>query len=121
MHALIGDGVLASSDAHGIWVAGEVEVIDFNAANFGFRRAVGVDADEEIGLRLVGDGGPGFERDEGVVGAGVDNFCAETIVQKFAKAESDVEHDIFFADAADAEGAGIVATMTGVNDDAIDF
>ena len=105
MDALVGDGVLASGDAHGVGVAGEVEVIDFDAANFSFRRTVGVDADEEISLRFVGDGGAGFEWDEGVVGAGVDDLRAEAVVEKFAEAESDVEDNIFFADAADAEGA----------------
>src|SRR5471030_2397328 len=42
MHALVGDGILASGDSHGIGVGGEVEVIDFNAADGRLRRAIGV-------------------------------------------------------------------------------
>lgn len=80
-----------------------------------------MDADEEIGLRLVGDGGAGFERNKSIVGAGVDDLRAETIVQKLAEAKSYVEHNIFFADAADAEGAGIVPAVAGVDDNAIDL
>jgi len=64
-----------------------------------------VDADEEVGLGLVGDGGAGFEGDEGVVGAGVDDLRAEAIMQELAETKSDVEDDILLADAADAEGA----------------
>ena len=37
MDALVGDGVLASGDAHGVRVGGEVEVIDFNASYASFR------------------------------------------------------------------------------------
>ena len=42
-------------------------------------------------------------------------------MEKLAEAESDVEHDVFFADAADTECAGIMAAVAGVDNNAIDF
>jgi hypothetical protein len=80
-----------------------------------------VHADEEIGLRFVGDGGAGFERDKGVVRACVDNLSAKAVVQELAEAECHVKDDILFSDAADAEGAGIVAAVAGVDNDAVDL
>ena len=54
------DGVLAGGYVEGGGVGGEVEVVDFDAAGGGILRTVGVDGEEEVGLRFVGDGGAGF-------------------------------------------------------------
>ena len=81
---LAGDGVLAGGDLEGVGGLGEVEVVGFDSAGGFVWGGVGVDGEEEVGLGLVGDGGAGFEGDEGVVGAGVDDLGAEALVEELA-------------------------------------
>jgi len=118
---LAGDSVFAGGNFEGVGLLGEVEVVGFDAAGGGIGRGVGVDGEEEVGLGLVGDGGAGLKRDKGIVGAGVDDLGAELLVEQRTEAEGDVEDDIFFLQAVDAEGSGVVAAVAGVDDDAVDF
>src|SRR5277367_4048281 len=95
------DGVFAGSNVERGGVGGEVEVVNLDAAGGGIRRAVGVDGEEEVGLRLVGDGGASFERDERVVRTGVNDLRAKPIMQQFADPQRDIQHDVFFLNAVD--------------------
>ena len=80
-----------------------------------------MDRDKEVGLRLVRDGGARLERDKCVVGAGVDNLRVEPVVKQLAEAEGYVEDDVFLLDAVGADGAGVMAAVACVDDDAADL
>jgi len=118
---LVGGGVFAGGDFECIGGGSEVEVVDFDAARAGVGAGVCVDGDEEVGLGLVGDRGACLKRDEGVVAARVDDVGAEALFEQAAETEGNVEDDVFFFDAAGAEGAGVMSAMAGVDDDAVDL
>src|SRR5579864_804581 len=82
---------------------------------------VGVDRNKQVGTLLIGDGGAGLERDEGVVFAGVDNLRAQTSLQQFAQFAPDFEYQILFFQAVRPDGSGIVAAMAGIDHDLADL
>ncbi len=53
--------------------------------------------DEEVSLRLVGDGGAGFKRDESVVAAGIDDVGAKALFEEAAEAKGYIEDDVFLS------------------------
>ena len=96
---------------------GEVQIVRFYATGVGVVARVGVNRNKQVGALLVGDGGAGFERNEGIVLARIDHFGAQPRFQQFAQAAADFEHQILFAQAIGADGPGIVAAMTGIDHD----
>ena len=118
---LFADRIFAGGDFQGVGWRIEVEVVGLDAARRGILAGVGVDGDEQIGLMLIGDGGARLQRNEGVVVAGVDDVGAQLALQQPAQAQRDVEHQIFFQQAVGADGSGVVAAVTGIDDDASDL
>ena len=121
VNGLVGDGVFAGGDFQRVRRSREVEVVGFYAAGGRVGAGVGVYGEEEVGLGLVGDGGAGFEGDEGVVVAGVDDVGSEALLEQLAEAQGYVEDDLFFFNSSGTGGAGVVAAVAGVDDDASDF
>ena len=80
-----------------------------------------MDGQEQVGLLLVGDGRPGLERNEGVVGARVDDFRVQAFLDQPADAQRDVEDQVLFEQALDSFGALVVPAVAGVDDDAADL
>ncbi len=80
-----------------------------------------MDGDEQVGLVLVGDGSPRLQRDESIVVAGVDHVGAQPSLQQSTEAQRHVQHHILFHHAIGADGAGVVAAVSGVNHDAADL
>ena len=80
-----------------------------------------MDGNEKIGRFLIGDGGSGFERNEGVVFAGVNDFGAEAGLQQLAQTAAHVEHQIFFLKTIGADRAGVVASVAGIDYDFADL
>src|SRR5215831_9277721 len=82
---------------------------------------IGVDGDEEIGALAVRDGSAGFERDEGIVLAGVDDFSAEPGFELAAKTLGDIKYEVFFEQAIGTDGACVVPSMAGIDNDLADL
>ena len=80
-----------------------------------------MDGDEQVGLMLVGDGGARLQRNERVVVAGVDHVGAQARLQQPAQAQSDVEHQILLHHPVRADGAGVVAAVSGIDHNASDL
>src|SRR5579884_3744596 len=80
-----------------------------------------MDGDKKIGLRLIGNRGACFKRDEGVIVAGVNDICAEALPEQLAQAKRYIEHNVFLFDSTRAQRAGIMSSMSGVYNDAADF
>src|SRR5215471_15658323 len=116
-----GDGILAGGNFESIGRGSEVQIIGLNAACVGIVAGVGMDRDEQVGALLIGDGGAGFERDEGIVLAGVDDFGAEAGLEQFAETAADVENQVFLFYAVGADSAGIVAAVSGIDDNLADL
>ena len=113
--------VFAGGDVESFLGGGEAEVVGFDAGHGADDGGVGVDGNEEIGFAFIGHFGAGFERDEVIVVAGVDDFAAEVGGDEFAEAEGDVEDEFLFKEPGGSGGALIVAAMAGVQDNAADF
>ena len=96
----------------------EIRVVRFHAAGRGQIAVVGVHGDEQIGLRLVGDAGAIVERNVVVVLTRVDHFHAEAAFEQLAQTLRDFKHQIFFQQAATADGAEVPAAVSGIDDDA---
>ena len=62
-----------------------------------------MNGNKEISLRLVRDRRARLQRNKSVVVARVDDVRAQPLFQQLAQAQSHVEHDIFFFDAAGAK------------------
>ncbi len=117
MHALAADRVLARGHVERRRVARKVQVVGLDAARGLVLRAVGVDGEEEVGLRLVGDRGARLERDERVVGPRVDDLRAQPLVQQFAQPQRDIEHHVLLLDPVHAQCSGVVTAVAGVDHD----
>ena len=53
--------------------------------------------------------------------AGVNHLRPKLLFEQLAEAKGNVEHEIFFQEAIGADGAGIVATMAGIDDNLSDL
>src|SRR5690606_5905449 len=80
---------------------------------------VGVDRDEELAAGAVRHPAPLVERDEPVVGAGVDDADAEAVLDEGPEAAGDPERDVLLANTV-VGGAAVVAAVAGVDDDAVE-
>ena len=74
-----------------------------------------MDGKEQVGLFFVGQRGAPFERDEGVVGPGIDDLGAHAILDQLSDALGDIQDEVFFEQAFGAVGALVVAAMTGID------
>jgi len=118
----VADGVLPRSDLTSFGRSGKADVVSFDAADLAHVARIGVDGDEKVSLRVVGDGGALFERDVSVVGASVDDLRAGNVFPDHAsEAESYVETKIFLHKAAGTDGAGVVSAVAGIDGDAVDL
>ncbi len=117
----VGDSIFTGSYFQRIGRGGEVEVIGLDSACRRVGTGVGVNGKEEIGLRLVGDGRSGLQRNEGVVIAGKDDVGAQALLEQLAQAQRDIEHHLLFFNATRSHGAGVMSTMAGIDDDAADL
>src|ERR1700722_3511158 len=77
--------------------------------------------EEQIGLTVVGDARPRFERDKCIVGASVNNFAAKAVFNQATKAPCDIEHDVFFIETGGAMRADILASVAGIDYDSAEF
>ena len=84
-------------------------------------RGIGVNRQEQVGFGFVGDFGAPFERDEGVVRAGVNHLAAHALLDQSAQPLGDVQNQILFAQAFRPNGSGIVPAMAGIENDAADL
>ena len=66
----------------------------------------------------VRDGGALLEGDEDVGGAGEQHLGTQLLADEALEAERDVEHEVLLLQTAAADGAGVVAAVAGVDDDA---
>ena len=80
-----------------------------------------MDRQEEVGLCLVGDRRTRLERDEGVVGPRVDHLRTELVMEQSAEPQRDVENNILLLNAVNAQRAGVMAAVAGVDHNTIDL
>ena len=118
---LLRDRILAGRDFQRVRVGGEVQIVGLDAAGRRVGAGIGVDRNEQIGLVLVGDGGPGFQRDEGVIVAGEDDVGSQASLQQAAQPQRDVQHQVLLHQAVGADGPSVVPAMPGVHHDAADL
>ena len=81
-----------------------------------------MDRNEEIRLSVVGDLRALFERYEGVILARINHLRTwKLLLDHAAKAQCDIEAEILLEQAVRADRASIVATMAGIDHDAMNF
>ena len=80
-----------------------------------------MNADEQVCLCLIRDCRACFERDEGIVVAGIDDIGPKPLLQQFAQSQCHVEDNVLFLNAAGSERTGVMPTVAGINDDAADL
>src|SRR5659263_12050 len=77
----------------------------------------GVDGDDQVGFRFVGDDGALVKVNAYVGAAGENDFDVRlTGFDEFAKFETNAKYDVFFL-AGRTEGAGVLTSMTWIDDD----
>ncbi len=98
----------------------EAEEEGLRAGRLPLDGAVGVDADEQAGLVVVGDGGPVLVRDVDVAVAGQDDREAHVPLDQGLELEADGQGDVLFEVPELALGAGLHAAVAGVDDHGLD-
>ena len=83
---------------------------------FAIWAGVHMQRDKQIGVFGVGHGRAIFQRDEAVVIAGQNHLYAHFFFKLRGKLPRDSENQIFFRNAADADGSGILAAMARIED-----
>ncbi len=92
--------------------------IDGEAAHLLRRRdRVGVDRDEEVGLRRAGDPDPLAERNEDVVVAGHHDPVATFGLERLRQLLGEAEHDFLLGDPPGAAAPGSMPPWPGIEDD----
>src|SRR5260370_34700472 len=76
-----------------------------------------MDGDDQISSLAVRNRGAGFEWNESVVLACVNDFGAEPGFEQTAEALGHVEHHVLLAQTVGTNGAGVMTPVTSVNDD----
>src|SRR5476649_1304882 len=113
---MVGVGVLESSESRGVAVGRDVEGPGLDAFQLAALGGVAVYGDEEIGAGFVGDTRTVIQRDEGVVAAGHDHAEAEGLELRRDLAGNGQGH-VLLASSVLADGAGILAAVTCIDDD----
>ena len=110
-------GVLVGSLA-GLGVGAlDGQVVDLGALHRRPHRGVGVDAEEHVGLLVVGERRSIVERHRAIVLAGQEHPQPEAAFDQRAQAPRDRERDLFFERALRALRAELVAAMAGIDHD----
>jgi len=114
----LGLGVFEIGQPPHIFVGGvEVEEERLRPAGTLFIRAVGVDADEELGVVIVGRGGPVLQQDLDVLVAGENHAEGQVALDYGLQLEADGQGDVFFQSAGLALGPALHAAVPRVDDD----
>src|SRR5690348_14109129 len=122
VNSLVGSGIFARGHFHSFGRAAQVQVVGFDAARILVWAGIGVNRDEQISLCFVGDAGAFLQGNKRVVGARVDHVRAwQTLANDVSEAQRHIEAKILFHQTTWADGAGVVASMAGVDHDAADF
>jgi len=80
---------------------------------------VEVQGDKEVGAAGIGDGGSLFQGKKDILVTGEDNLASQFLFQLFGQSFGYLEDDILLLQAKGA-GAGVLAAMTGIKDNAAD-
>ena len=115
---LEGGPVLAGGDFHRLVVLGEVQVVGLHPVGVSFGTGIGMQRDEQVGVDLVGDGGPLLEGDERIVVAGHDHLAAELLLEARGEGLGHRQGHVLFQRTAGADRSGVLAAVAGVDDDA---
>ncbi len=94
----------------------DAQVIDLGALDEGPHGRVGVDAEEDVGLMVVGERRPIVVRDDAVVFAREEHPQAEAAFDQRAQPARHRERDVLLERAARSLRAKFVATVTGIDD-----
>jgi hypothetical protein len=70
----------------------QVEVISLDTGSGSVGRRVGVNGNEKVGFRAVGNRSTLSQRNEGIVGSRENDVCALLLANEFAEAQGDIEH-----------------------------
>ena len=106
-------------------------IVGLGAAAFHWIGAprVGVNGDEEVGVHFVGDAAAGHQLGallltiaagpgaDGVIVLSRQDDVDAHLPEEAAEALGDVQVDVFLAEAGAADGAGVVAAVSGINYD----
>ena len=103
--------VLAGRQAAGVAVVGDVEEVGLDAAPVAAGVGVGVEGDEEVAPRQVGDGGALLELEVAVVGPG-ERDLEPVRAELLREPPRHGEGDVLLADPARADGAGVVPAVS---------
>ena len=77
-----------------------------------------MDGEKQVGLLLVGNCGAAFQRNERVVGAGVDDLGVHALFHQLADALRDVEHQFLLHQTVRTLRALVVPAVPGIDHDA---
>ena len=80
-----------------------------------------MNGNKKIRFDAICDSGAFTQRNEGVVGTRVDHFSAELLGNQPAKTKRNIQNKIFFQESVGADRSGILATVSGVNNNASEF
>ena len=100
---------------HGLALAIEPVVEHFRSRRRPRERAIGVQADEQVGLAVVGGGRALVDADQAVLVAGQDDPHTEASLDERAQPSRDVERQLLFLQAVGAAHTDLVAAVPGVD------
>src|SRR3979411_2376508 len=96
----------------------QIRVVGLNAPRRRRTTVVGVNGNEQIGLRLVGEISSLIEREVSVAASREHYFRPQSRLQQPAQTLGYVEHQIFFQQSLPSDRAQVPAAMSGVEHDA---
>ncbi len=114
--------IFADGQLSGFGGSGETEIVGFDAPDLGAVAGVGVNGDEEIRIRAIGDSGAFFERNVGIVLAGENDFgTGDIFFDHLTQPKGDVEAEIFLEKAVGALGSGVKTAVAWIDNNAINL